>query len=328
MKGFLNILCAVTPAPEHAAALQRAVSLAENNQASLTVAAVIPRFTADYRMPEGGPVSAEMQDRLKAEHLEALESFTAPYRGRVQIRHEVLAGRVFMELIRAVLRNGHDLVIKPAENPGYVERLFGSDDMHLLRKCPCPLWLTKPGEKADYERILAAVDLGTESDEASRPAFGELDAAILELASSLAVSDFTELHVVHAWDAPAESILRRWNYEPDHLVTRYVDAERERHQRALERARRALRERLGEETYDYVSPRFHLQRGPASRAVPDAAGNLRADLVVMGTLGRSGIAGLFIGNTAEAILEQLQCSVLALKPPGFVTPVTVEDAAD
>ncbi len=40
----------------------------------------------------------------------------------------------------------------------------------------------------------------------------------------------------------------------------------------------------------------------------------------MGTVGRGGIPGLSIGNTAEAILDQLQCSVLAMKAPGFKTP--------
>ena len=52
---------------------------------------------------------------------------------------------------------------------------------------------------------------------------------------------------------------------------------------------------------------------------------LQADLVVMGTVARTGIAGLLIGNTAEAILEQVQCSVLAVKPPGFVSPVKLPD---
>ncbi|WP_432648854.1 universal stress protein [Methylomarinum roseum] len=44
----------------------------------------------------------------------------------------------------------------------------------------------------------------------------------------------------------------------------------------------------------------------------------------MGTLGQTGISGFLIGNTAEAILDQLQCSVLAIKPPGFRSPVTIE----
>jgi nucleotide-binding universal stress UspA family protein len=44
----------------------------------------------------------------------------------------------------------------------------------------------------------------------------------------------------------------------------------------------------------------------------------------MGTVARTGIPGLIIGNTAEAILDQITCSVLAAKPPGFVTPVTLD----
>jgi nucleotide-binding universal stress UspA family protein len=44
----------------------------------------------------------------------------------------------------------------------------------------------------------------------------------------------------------------------------------------------------------------------------------------MGTVARTGIAGFFMGNTAESILTQLECSVLTLKPQGFVSPVTLE----
>jgi universal stress protein E len=44
----------------------------------------------------------------------------------------------------------------------------------------------------------------------------------------------------------------------------------------------------------------------------------------METVGRTGIPGLLMGNTAETILQQVNCSVLAIKPPGFVTPVTLD----
>jgi nucleotide-binding universal stress UspA family protein len=42
----------------------------------------------------------------------------------------------------------------------------------------------------------------------------------------------------------------------------------------------------------------------------------------MGTLGRPGTPGVFIGNTAEDVLQTTQASVLAIKPFGFVSPVT------
>jgi nucleotide-binding universal stress UspA family protein len=59
--------------------------------------------------------------------------------------------------------------------------------------------------------------------------------------------------------------------------------------------------------------------------IPRLAKELRADLVVMGTIARTGISGLFIGNTAETIFDQLSCSVLAIKPPGFKTPVNLAE---
>ena len=78
------------------------------------------------------------------------------------------------------------------------------------------------------------------------------------------------------------------------------------------------------------SPRSREPWERALRAIGDRGrldalrAQLDADLVVMGTVGRTGIAGLFIGNTAEMVLEQVQCSVLAVKPAGFVSPVQAD----
>jgi nucleotide-binding universal stress UspA family protein len=67
-----------------------------------------------------------------------------------------------------------------------------------------------------------------------------------------------------------------------------------------------------------------LIKGSARKEVPVLSRQLEADLIVMGTVARTGIPGFIMGNTAEAILNQIDCSVLAVKPPGFVTPVTLE----
>jgi universal stress protein E len=47
-------------------------------------------------------------------------------------------------------------------------------------------------------------------------------------------------------------------------------------------------------------------------------------LLVMGTIARTGITGVFVGNTAERLLPQIPCSVLAIKPAGFKSPITPE----
>ena len=81
--------------------------------------------------------------------------------------------------------------------------------------------------------------------------------------------------------------------------------------------------KLGQDTFSFLKPQTHLIKGQPRKEIPALAKQIEADLIVMGTVARTGVPGFIIGNTAEAILGQIECSVLALKPPGFVTPVTV-----
>lgn len=321
MKRFTNILYVAEPGVEQEVAIARAVSLALNSQAQLTVLAVLPPMTAGIAMPPGGPITAQLQQRMQEEARHALESLIAPYRDQLEIRIEVCEGRLFQEAILAVLREGYDLLLKPAENPETIQRLFGSDDMHLLRKCPCPVWLTKPGEAANYDTILAAIDFDPWQPESIEQ---PLNHHLLELGASLALSDFATLHLAHAWEAFAEEIVQHWSDHPASDTAEYVEGERLRHQAGLERLVRILQREVNDEkAWEYLAPRLHLPKGAARKVIPELAIQLKADLVVMGTVGRTGIPGLIIGNTAEAILDQLTCSVLAIKPPGFVSPITL-----
>lgn len=320
MKRFRNILCVVEPSVAQEAGLARAVSLAENSQATLTLIDVIPEEMLDPSPAPRGPSPVAFRESVMAERRSRVESLIAPHADRVDHHIEVLTGITFIEVIRAVLRDDHDLVIKTAENPEWSRLLFGSDDMHLMRKCPCPVWLMKPEETPTYRRIVAAVDVDVHRD---MPNTQVLNDRILDLAASLALSDFAELHLVHAWDAPNAGFMGIWADDPDTTERHIVEMEQSRHQVGMDRLAYRLRERLGSEAYDYLSPRVHLPMGVARKQIPQLVEKLRADLVVMGTVARTGIPGFIIGNTAEAMLHQLQCSVLALKPPGFVSPVTL-----
>jgi len=322
MKRFKNILYVNEPTAEQESTIARAVSLAVNNQADLTIVDVIPTqvVTAGIGLPPGGPVSTELRAAVETDQRKAMESMVQSFKERLQIRLEILVGKTYLEAIRAVLKNGYDLLIKPAENPTWTNRLFGSDDLHLLRKCPCPVWLMKPPEKSNYSSILAAVDFNLL---APLPSENELNREILELAASLAISDFASLHLIHAWEALAEGMLTsRGGMSPEGVID-YVEKERASHRAELYRLAKELPGWIDKDAFEHLSPSFHLPKGPARIVIPAFAAELRADLVVMGTVARTGISGLIIGNTAEAILDQLSCSVLAIKPPGFKTPVEV-----
>lgn len=315
MKRFKNILYLFEDSIVQDAAIARAVSLAQNNQAALTVIDVIPAVTG---MPPGGPLSSDLMAAMIADRHQMLASLIEPYRQRLDIHLDVLVGRKFLEAIRAVLQNEYDLLIKPAENPAWIERLFGSDDMHLLRKCPCPVWLMKPEDKSNYECIVAAIDIDLDNPDSTEQ---RLNQEILEIASSLALSDFASLHLIHAWDAPEAGFVSLWAENPDAAEMNMIQGERARHESGLDKLRLKFRQQIGSEAYDHLSPRVHMPMGLAKKVIPELVRDLKADLVVMGTVARTGIPGLIIGNTAEEILEQLRCSVLAIKPPGYVTPV-------
>lgn len=324
MERFKNILCVVDAGSPSDSVLDRACDLALNNQAELTVVDVVEGDIARVGVPDGGPITGDLGAALVQRHRDLLEAQIERYRSKMQIQAKVLLGTPFLEVIREVLRTGHDLVIKQPESWDWLDRLLGSDDMHLLRKCPCPVWVIKPREEQTCRRILAAVDVDENYPPAERDCRRALNGQVLEIAGSLALSEFAELHIVHAWQAVGEGTMRgAFLHVPEEKVKAYVEQVRRQRETGLNGLVEQMVSELGDQAVDYLKPQVHLIKGWARKEIPQLAGRIQADLVVMGTVARTGVPGFIMGNTAEAILSQIQCSVLAIKPPGFVTPVSV-----
>lgn len=329
MQRFKNILCVMEHGKLGKPALDRAVTLAENNQASLTVVAVLPRLPAGIGMPDGGPISRDLQAAMEREHQERLLSVIEPYLQRIDIKHGVLMGNSSLEIIREVLRNGHDVVVKCPESPSWLDRFFSGDDMHLLRKCPCPVWLIEPQAPKTYQRILAAVDVAHGYPPKELELRHRLNVQILEMAASLAISESADLHVAHAWESLNE-LASGLVFSSDISQERLADnvaQERRQQQQLLDQFIRnfEINSPAARDAVDYLRPLTHLLKGAARKEIPALAKRLQIDCIVMGTVARTGIRGFIIGNTAENILVQIDCSVLAIKPEGFETPVTIEE---
>jgi universal stress protein E len=64
-----------------------------------------------------------------------------------------------------------------------------------------------------------------------------------------------------------------------------------------------------------------LVTGDPAFALPRIVGKHRASVVVMGAVSRSALARLFIGHTAERVIDALKCDVLIVKPRRFKTRV-------
>jgi nucleotide-binding universal stress UspA family protein len=325
MNRFKNILCVVKPEETSKLVIERAVSLAQQNQATLTIVNVVRKIVAGVNMPEGGPISNELQTAVQRDHEERLKPLIAPYRKQINIDFNVLTGEPFLEIIRQVLRCSHDLVIKEPDKHDWLDQFLGSEDMHLLRKCPCPIWLIKTEKTRTRRQVLAAIDVGVDNFDGEQKSLNKLNTQILEMAGSLAISDFAELHVAHVWNAPGESSMRgAFLKTPEEQILSYVDQIRQQHESKLNQLLEELKRKLGTDVDSYISIKKHLIKGLARKEIPNLAKHIDADIIVMGTVARTGIPGFFMGNTAETILNQIDCSVLAIKPDGFKTPVELE----
>lgn len=326
MKRFKNILCIVNTDTQDTTAVEHAVKLAERNQASLTVVEVIDEVPPNTTLFERTMSSIDLQAEIIAEHQNRLQTLVSPYSQKIDMKTKVLTGILFLEVIYEILRNGHDLVFKTTDSGELLNRVFGSDDMHLLRKCPCPVWLVKPESPKAYQNILAAVDVDDDHPSEELHTRHLLNQHILQMASSLALSECADLHIVHAWQALLEGALRgAFLARPEEEVASYVEEVRQQHIQNMNALMSETIDKLGQDALEYIKPKKHLLKGDPRKIIPAFAEEIKADLVVMGTVARTGLSGFFMGNTAETILNQLDCSVLAIKPAGFVTPVTLED---
>ncbi len=321
MRRFKNILLLADGDRWQDSALLRAVSLAEHNQADLTL--ISPMSIPDSICHPSDMDCRRLIHYILDDRQDQLEEAIVNISPDLGIKVRVIEGRVFPEIIHEVLQNGYDLVMKCAETGNFLyDRIFGSADMHLLRKCPCPVWIMHSSEKEKYKRIFAAVDVENENNDETVNGLNKL---ILEISSSLALSEFAELHIVHAWTAWGESFLNtpRFRLAESGEIAGWVEERRVADEEKMEHLMTKLTETISRETIDYIKPQLHIVKGDVHTVIRNLVQGQQGDLLVMGTVVRTGIPGVIMGNTAENILNSIDCSVLAVKPPGFITPLTL-----
>ena len=319
MQRFKNILYVASDL-NHTPVLKRTITLAQNNQAKLTVVCVIDKIPSSAGRVSRTCSAKVLREQIINDCKQQLNDMLAPERDKLAITAKAVIGIPVAEVIREVFREQHDLVIK-STTPGD-KRGFNSFDVPLLRKCPCPVWLIQRDAFNRYPKILAAVDVNDFCLARELKVRSALNRQILELSVSLALSESAQLHIAQTWEAVGEDTLRGPTRTSEKELATYIEEVRQQREQKLNNLIAEINDNLGNSSLDYIKPHTHLIQGSSRDEIPEFVSQIAADLVVIGTMARAGISGLLMGNTAETLLTSTPCSILAIKPPGFVSSVT------
>ncbi len=306
MQGLGNVWVYVEARAPADEALAAAVEATRRGGGALTVVGAIGRAEDRVFQTSFGREILRMVREDREARVRNLEALARPSLPPGRTRWTMLEGEVpWHSVVLQAIAETPDLLVVPARG----EDPFGPDSVtqHLFRKCPVPVWAVHPGRAPFPRRALAAVDPGAPGSVERR-----LARRVLELALRIAGAGPIELHAVHAWSVPAEALIR--SKLGAERTQAFLDQQRELAQEQLE----ALIDESG--LRDAIAG-VHLPAGNPAAAVPDLAEALDADLVVLGSAGRNGLAGILIGSTTEAIVTRLARSVAVVKPAGFVSPV-------
>jgi universal stress protein E len=254
---------------------------------------------ADERWEAREGAYVQVPHGLRAGGAAALEAVAGELRARgIEGELAPAEGTAWLEVVRRVVGQAVDLVITGKRGDAErVEPRLGTVARKLLRECPCPVWVVKPAAHGLPGRVLAATDLSPVGEE------------VVRTAAFVAHRCGAALHVAHALTLPFSV-----QFEGEAGEAGY---ERRAGREATDAIERLLRE------VAFPGASLHVALTAPTRLILESARRLHVDLAVLGTASRGGLAGFVLGNTAERLLERLDCSLLAVKPRDFVCRVEV-----
>jgi len=312
METYQNILVVIDPTTDEQKALKRAIDLATSINASncdnVKVSAFLSIFDFSYEMTT--ILSSDDRDVMRQSVIKDkelwLESIISELHPDIDIHcHVVWHNRPFEANVERVINQHYDLVIKGThQHDKFKSVIFTPTDWHILRKCPCPVLLVKDHEWPSNGNIIAALNVG--SDEAEHLS---LNIKITETAKQLAQLIHANVHLVNSFPGTPVNIAIEI---PEFNSSEYNDTMLKHHEQAMiSHANK----------FDISVANTHVEEGLPETVIEQIASNIDAELVILGTIGRTGISAALIGNTAEHVIDQLNCDVLALKPDGYVSPL-------
>ncbi|GGW88698.1 universal stress protein UspE [Alteromonas halophila] len=300
-----RILAVIESDRETQPALSRAKEIADKTGAAITAMLVVYDFSYDMTTMLSQQEREAMRDAVtknRAEWLSTLLTERKFFDVEVVVEWNSTA---YEAVIHHVLDEKHDLVVKATKpHNDFSSVIFTPTDWHLMRKCPTPVLLVKDHDWPEDGNIIAAVNVGSEDEEHS-----QLDDKITRYAREYAALLSGHVNLVNSYPStPLNIAIEVPEFDPE----TYNNAVKNHHREEM--ASHAQR-------FDIDPDRCYVKEGLPEKVVPAVAKDIDAELVIIGTVGRVGLSAALIGNTAEHVIDELNCDVLAIKPDGFECPV-------
>jgi nucleotide-binding universal stress UspA family protein len=267
--------------------------LAERAQAALYILHAVEPYPLYQKMRfPSVPATAMLEEVTLKMRAQLADLARTPPLSRLQVETDARIGKPFLELLRAARAWDANLVVVGVSARGE-GRFLGSTGERVLRKATIPVLLAKRELTAGPKTVLVPVDFSP----CSRQAAEEGIAVVRGFGGKaifLHVLDFSSLYPA-AYGAEPIYIppLTPAEIEPD------------------------WQEFLGGLPLTGLNWEKQTREGRAAPTVADAAVETGADLVAVGTHGRTGLAHVLLGSVAEAVLRLTPCSVLTVRPEAF-----------
>ncbi|MBL4908630.1 MAG: universal stress protein UspE [Alteromonadaceae bacterium] len=307
MEKYQNILVIIDPTTNDQIALKRAIELAKRTNSKLTAFLSIFDFSYEMTTILSSNEREIMRTTVIADRKSWVEEIVAEHNPEhLTIESRVLwHNRPFEAIINQVIDYKFDLVIKGThQHDKFKAVIFTPTDWHILRKCPCPVLLVKEHNWPENGNILAAVNIGSDEEEHQ-----SLNKIITDEANNLAQIINANVHLVNSFPGTPVNIAIEI---PEFNAQEYNETMLKNHQKLMTEHT---------EKFNIKAENTYVREGLAEDVINDVASEIDAELVVLGTIGRTGFSAAIIGNTAEHVIDQLKCDVLALKPLGYKSPL-------
>ena len=298
MDQIQTIVVAIDFSQPSAAAAIQAERLARRNRARLHVVHVIEELAITDLYHEFGNsvVQADVAETSARERLADFlqELGIAPDQGELHI----VVGSPFVDLLRLVRDVSADLLVLGSNGTVHTDAV-GTVASKCVRKAPTKVMLVRDPHRTPYTKIVACVD------------FSEASRAAVTQAMHVARQDEASLQIVHAFTPP-------WRMLHYRLPTPEALPEfQKKYEAQMEARLKKFAEDCNDGANDVGMDFGLIECMKPAYGVIEHLRNSGADLVVLTTRGRTGLKVLLMGTTAERIVRDSPCSVLAIKPDDF-----------